>query len=76
MKLCTVILFVLGFVSVCYGTLKFEKNNTKTEGCIDEVCGSVCSHDGMQIFPGQIYNIPGICSIYACSEDFAVTIEG
>ena len=49
-----VILVVLSVVSVCYGEVNAIPN-TKEEGCVDNVCGSVCSYNGVQIFSGGIH---------------------
>ena len=54
MEVFAVILVVLSVVSVCYGEVNAIPN-TKEEGCVDDVCGSVCSYNGVQIFSGGIH---------------------
>ncbi|CAO1439866.1 unnamed protein product [Diamesa tonsa] len=74
MKVDKVILVVLSVVSACYGKRVFS--DTKAEGCVDGVCGFVCSYDGVQMFPGHIAEIHGKCWVYVCTDEFEVYVQG
>ena len=74
MKLCAVVFVVLSVVSVCYGFSQPRIPDTKKEGCVDGVCGSICSYDGVEIFPGKSLSPKGKCGSYLCTEDFTILI--
>ncbi|CAO1439857.1 unnamed protein product [Diamesa tonsa] len=74
MKLNTVIFILSVVVSVCHGFSQPRIPDTKAEGCVDGVCGSVCSYDDEKLFPGNTLNAPGKCSLYQCTEDFTILI--
>lgn len=75
MKFYSVMFVVLIVFSVCHGFSQPRIPNTKAEGCdASGNCGSVCSYDGVNIFPSQTYNAPGKCRLYQCTEDFTTLI--
>lgn len=60
--------------TVCFGFSQPIIPNTRAEGCVDGVCGSVCSWDGVQLFPNDNLNQPGKCRMLRCSSDFSIYI--
>lgn len=67
----TVVISILLLCSVnfCYGTSQPVILNTRAEECIDGVCKSICSWDGVKIAEGESLNQPGKCRLLHCSDD-------
>ena len=46
--------------------------DTKTEGCIGEVCGPHCAWEDIKLFPGKSQNLPGKCQLGRCTDNFDI----
>lgn len=61
-------------MTLCFGYSQPVIQNTRAEGCIDGICGSLCSWDEAKMFPGDNLNQPGKCRLLRCSSDFSISI--
>lgn len=74
MKLVCVCFLFMSLTTVCFGYSQPIIKNTRAEGCIDGVCGSICSWEDVKLFPNDNLNQPGKCRLLGCSSDFNIQI--
>lgn len=75
MRLASVIVF-LNFILV-FAAMQTSRVPAKAEGCVDEVCGTLCEYDGHKFFPGSNQTLyrDFTCLEMTCSNDFHVQFE-
>lgn len=64
----------MSLMTLCFGYSQPIIKNTRAEGCIDGVCGSICSWEDVKLFPDQSLNQPGKCQLLRCTSDFDIQI--
>jgi hypothetical protein len=76
MRLTLVIVFLVNFVMSC-SSMQTSRVPAKAEGCVDDVCGTLCEYDGHKFFPGNnetLYREFTCLEMY-CSSDFHIQFE-
>lgn len=74
MKKTCACLLLMSLMTVCLGFSQPIIPNTRAEGCIDGVCGPLCSWEEVKLFPDGTLNQPGKCRMLRCTADFSIVI--
>lgn len=76
MKLTFLLFSVTLFVIAC-SAMQSARLMAKTEGCVDDDCGTLCEYDGFKFFPGSNKTLyrDFSCLEMTCSDDFYVQFE-
>lgn len=71
-----VIIFVVSLGLNCY-SMQTSRVPAKAEGCVEEVCGTLCEYEGHKFFPGSNSTLyrEFTCLEMTCSNDFHVQFE-
>lgn len=75
MRLASVIVF-LNFILVS-AAMQTSRVPAKAEGCVEDLCGTLCEYDGHKFFPGSNQTLyrEFTCLEMTCSNDFHVQFE-
>lgn len=75
-RLAVAFIFVMTFGLSCY-SWQTSRVPAKAEGCVGEVCGSLCEYEGHKLFPGSNTTLyqEFTCLEMTCSNDFHIQFE-
>lgn len=71
-----VIVFVVNFLLIC-SAMQTSRVPAKAEGCIENVCGSLCEYEGQKFFPGMNETLyrEFTCLEMTCTKDYQIQFE-